>query len=142
MNPWTTQLLRTLFSCLLFNLMPFCCSTPPIDYCSFSLSFPFLCCIFPLVLFFLFLFFLMFILSLLDLILSLFPSTKTLFLCFFLFLSWSHLNYLFTALTFLSLEQMFTLFVSLNKSTFSIWSLVWLCFCFVCFFWDPVDLTD
>ena len=107
-----------------------------------SLSFPFLCCIFPLVLFSLFLFFLMFILSLPDLILSLFPSTKTLFLCSFLFLSQSHLNCLFTALTFLSFEQMFTLFASLNKSTFSIWSLVWLCFCFVHLSWDPVDLTD
>ena len=114
------KVLRTLFGCLLFNLMPSCRSAPPIDHCSFSLSFPFLCCIFPLVLFSLFLFFLMFILSLPDLILSLFPSTKTLFLCSFLFLSQSHLNCLFTALTFLSLEQMFTLFVSLNKSTFSI----------------------
>ena len=106
------------------------------------LSFPFLCCIFPLVLFSLFLFFLMFILSLPDLILFLFPSTKTLFLCFFLFLLQLHFNCLFTALTFLSLEQMFTLFVFLNKSTFLIWSLVWLCFCFVCLFWDPVDLIN
>ena len=121
--------------------MPSCHSAPPIDHYSFSLSFPFLCYIFLLVLFSLFLFFLMFILSLPDLILSLFPSTKTLFLCSFLFLSQSHLNCLFTALTFLSLEQMFTLFVFLNKFTFSIWSLVWLCFCFVCLSWDPVNLT-
>ena len=133
--------LWTLFNFLLFNLMPSCCSTPLIDHCSFSLSFPFLYCIFPLILFSLFLFFLMFILSLSDLILSLFSSTKILFLCSFLFLLWSHLNCFFTALTFLSLEQMFTLFVSLNKSTFLIWSLVWLCFCFVSLSWDPVDLT-
>ena len=52
--------------------------------------------------------------------------------------------FIFVTITFqlfLSLEQMFTLFVSLNKSTFLIWSLVWLCFCFVYFSWDPVNLT-
>ena len=42
-------LLRTLFGCLLFNLMPSCRSAPPIDHCSFSLSlFPFSVVFFPL----------------------------------------------------------------------------------------------